>query len=1116
MDYIRFVIEHPVKVTVGVLLIILFGLLALFSIPIQLVPNVDQPVITVTTQWTGRSPEEVEKEIVEEQEDKLKGVSNLRKMTAEAKEGEAVIELEFSIGAGMVRARQEVSDKLREVPEYPADVDEPVIAVADAASESAIAWMVLTSTDPDYDVEQLRDLAEDRIKPYLERVEGLSESNVYGGRDREVHIRVHPARMAERGITFEQLRTAVQAENVNVSAGTLRDGYRDVRVRMVGQYEGELDAIRQTIVADTDAGPVRIMDLADVELTLAKRRAFVRSRASPAIALNAIRESGSNVLQVMHGSRDGKTEGLKDRIEQVNARILAPLGHGLVLKQVYDETEYIYDAIALVRNNLFIGGSLAVLALVLFLRILRPTAIVALSIPVSVVGTFLIMAAFGRNLNVVSLAGLAFAVGMVVDNAIVVLENIDRHLAMNKPPRQAAYDGAREVWGAILASTLTTLVVFLPVLFMEEEAGQLFRDIALAICAAVALSLIVSISVIPSASARWLKVRTEPGPIAKQARELFGLARVLKLLTDLFSALIYRLVQRGAGKVMLRVGIVFFATIISLIGAAVLMPSATYLPDGNRNLTFGLMLTPPGYHIEHNQSIAYQIEDTLRPYWQAQTYADTAKLPPANVMISPRRFEPLQSPPIENYFFVTFSGTIFMGASSRDDLVVKPLTGLMTEAMNNVPDAIGFAFQPSIFGRGVSGGNAIDVEITGADIDKVRMAADVLYGKLAESFGWGGVRPDPVNFNKAGPEWQVKIDRVRAAAIGVGVAQLGLAVQALVDGVIVGDFRLGGETVDLLISRDPGYPLRPDTLGQVPIAYHDRQGQVGILPLSAVTLQTPDSSPQSIKRIEERRAVLLIVRPPDDVPLEQAIDGIRETVISLRQQRAIPPDVAVTPAGTADKLTEVREALTGKLTGDAFESLKAIATSRFFIALLVVYLLMAALFESFLYPLVIMFTVPLATVGGFLGLAIVHVFTALDPLVPTQQLDVLTMLGFVILIGVVVNNAILVVHQALNFMRGFGETESDKREPMDHRTAIRESVRSRIRPIFMTTMTSICGMLPLVLMPGNGSELYRGLGSVMVGGLLVATLFTLIVVPLLLSLVIDIKHVVSRSSAEGA
>ena len=346
---------------------------------------------------------------------------------------------------------REVSDKLREVPEYPENVDEPVIQVGDAENRDYIAWIVFGTTDPTFDIRVLRDFAVDRIEPALERVDGVAEINVLGGRDREIQVRLDPIRLAQFRITPTGLVDAIRGTNRNLSAGRRADGRLDVRMRTVGQY-ATLDDVRHTVVAHTDAGPVLLDDVADVVETYKEAGSFVRSRGAPVIAINAEREIGSNVIQVM--------ESLQAEIARLNAsgglleseaRRLG-LDGTLTLTQVYDQTVYIDDAIGLVRSNIWIGGGLAVLVLLLFLRSARSVGIIALAIPISVIGAVVSMVAMGRSINVISLAGMAFAVGMVVDNAIVVLENIFRHLEMGKSPREAAYDGAREVWGAVLAS----------------------------------------------------------------------------------------------------------------------------------------------------------------------------------------------------------------------------------------------------------------------------------------------------------------------------------------------------------------------------------------------------------------------------------------------------------------------------------------------------------------------------------------------------------------------------------------------------------------------------------------------------------------------------------------
>lgn len=399
----------------------------------------------------------------------------------------------------------------------------------------------------------------------------------------------------------------------------------------------------------------------------------------------------------------------------------------------------------------------------------------------------------------------------------------------------------------------------------------------------------------------------------------------------------------------------------------------------------------------------------------------------------------------------------------------------------------------------------MEVEVVGTDMQRLKASAAHLQNKLQGEFSKFAVRSDPMTFNEAGPERQIVIDQVRAKELGMNVDSLALAARAMVDGAIVGDFNFEGDNIDLVVIRDPRIELTPDGLGDVPLAITEQDGRDTILPLGELVRFVRADASQSIRRVEQRRAVTFTVNPPPEMALEEAQARIEQLVAESRREGGMTADVGVHMAGNADKLTQTRTALLGRWDGWKLESLASVGFSRFFLALVITYLLMAALFESFLHPLVIMFSVPLATVGGFVGLGLVRI------LEPTQQLDVLTMLGFIILIGVVVNNAILLVHQALNFMRGIGESDEGTSRPLPAREAIRQSVKTRIRPIFMTTATSVCGMLPLVLAPGAGSELYRGLGAVVVGGLICSTLFTLVVVPLLFSLVMDARSLFLRA-----
>ncbi len=1101
MSAIHLAVRQPVTVVVGIILIVLSGLLALQRIPIQLTPDVEDMVVTVTTTWEGASPNEVEQEIVEKQEEVLQGLANLRAMTSSSTQGAGVVRLEFKVGTLKSDAMRETNIRLREVPDYPQNADEPIIEATDPENRDYIAWIVFGTTDENLDIRTLQDFAEDHIEPALERVEGISEVNVLGGRERETQIRFDPVLLAQHGITQTQLATSIERSNRNVAAGLLSDGKNEYRVRTIGQFDSIVD-IERTIVTYVDGGPIYIGDLAEVVETYKEPDSFVRSRGEPVIAINAQKEVGSNIIEVMTGLRAAIAElGIEGGVLDTQTRKLG-LDGKLVLDQVYDQTVYIDDALALVRNNIWLGGTLAVLVLLLFLRSLRSVGVIALAIPISVIGAVVVMVILGRTVNVISLAGMAFAVGMVVDNAIVVLENIHRHLEMGKSPTQAALDGTREVWGAVLASTLTTIVVFVPILLVQEEVGQLFRDIALAICAALALSLVVSVTVIPSAAARVMRrdARGQKG-VHRKSPSLFTTIQAIP-------AAVAQIVYWLCGSTLARLTLVTVLTAASIVGALQLMPPADYLPQGNRNLVFGMLTPPPGYSLGQQVELAQRIEQTIAPFWEAGrldpssgAYADAmAALPSVpGVSWGGPPGPPVFPPPITNYFIVAGGNFMFHGGVTSEPRRVADLHPLFAHATRPevLPDVRAINFQLPLFRVGGSSGSAVRVDLSADDLDSASAAASAVFLDLMQSPGTQSVQPSPSNFNVAPPEIRVIPDQLRLAELGMRPLDLALAVQAGGDGAIIGEYRIGGDTIDLkLISRDAVEQQRLPSLIDRPIATPTGH----VVPLGSIAEFQRTTSPAQINHVERRRSVSLQVTASAGVPLEQAVDEITTILDARRQAGAIPSHVEISLSGSASKLREVQLALLGD--GSVLGALN----SSLVLAFAAVYLVMCVLFQSFIRPFVIMFSVPLALVGGFAALAVVKKWSEIDPYMPPQTLDVLSMLGFIILMGVVVNNAILIVHQAGNFMSGKALTGDGSQEPMEPRRAISEAVRTRIRPIFMGAMTSVGGLLPLVLMPGSGSELYRGLGGVVVGGLVVSTVFTVLLVPLLLSLMLDFQR----------
>lgn len=1097
MSFIQKSIEQPITVIVCIVIAAVAGVIALAKVPIQMTPQVDDTVIAVNTFWENANPQEIESEIIDIQEQKLQGVANLKGISSISRKGQGQVRLEFVTGVDKNVALRDVSNKLREIPQYPENVKEPVIVASDPESQDFIAWFIFRSTDDEFDMQTLQDFANDRIKPILDRVKGLSDVNVLGGREREVQIHFDPLLLAERSISIPRLINVLQSENVNLSAGAMAQGKSDIRVRTVGKFDSP-EKIGNIIVKNDETGIVYMKDISTVSVTYKEKTTFVRSNGKTVLALNFQKEADANVMEVM--------QKLKEEVKKINAPggVLDNytkknnLKGKLEFKQVFDQTIYIDQAFDLVKGSAIEGSIIAAFFLFIFLRSFAAVGVIAISIPISVVGAVIGMIMLGRTINVISLAGISFAVGMVVDNGIVVLENIFRHQEMGKSKFKAALEGTLEVNLAVLASTLTTLLVFIPILLIQEVSGQLLRDISIAIVISVGLSYIVSITVVPCAAALFLKTKSKSSSEEAQAKES--------------SAKLYRFIYWLNGSYLYRIILIVFFTIGSLWGIKLMIPPIDYLPAGNRNMVFGIMATPPGYGMDHLEGLGKRVEGQIKPFWEASPKNQTKEsdlvdrryevpyIVPQKVKLD-EKGKPIPAPPvikmvkpapIDDYFLVSFNGGLFHGAISADPKRVVDIVWLFMNAtsQNTLPGVYGFAFQFPLFRMGGGSGGAIKVDITGADLNDVSQSAMMLLVNLMMDPNYGpmSTRPNPSNFNLPVPELQIMPNYKALSENQLSVAELGKIIQSNSDGIFIGDYESNGELLDLkLIAKNAVKQKSMDNLKDIKI----QTPNGSIINLDSIATLNWTNAPEEIKRVNRQRAVTLEVTPKPGVPLQKAINEINDKIKELKKSYAIKPGVDVNLAGSASKLEEVKEALLGNGT------IKGLITSALFLALVVVYLLMVVLFQSWIYPLVIMFTVPLATFGGFIGLYIVNYWSKLDRYMPVQNMDVLTILGFVILAGVVVNNAILIVEQTLNFQKLNPEK--------GHRVAISLGVQSRIRPIMMSMLTSVGGMLPLVVIPGAGSELYRGLGAVVVGGFLVSTIFTLVLIPALLGLVFDIQ-----------
>ena len=1154
MDFIRFCIENPVKVTVSVLLSLLFGIVSLIATPIQLTPDVSEPEITVTTVWPGASAQEVEREITDEQEEQLKSVEGLREFKSESRDGASTITLRFPVGTLLADARARINGKLNQVAKYPVDAREPTISEG-AANTEFVCWIILKPLPPTTqelasfveihpelteplkkyldgsrpvdlgrltglkakypvieellqgraDPTRMKKFTEDFIEARFERVPGVAASNVIGGQEEEFRVVVDPAKLAAHHMTVADLQRALREQNINVSAGDIWEGKQRNIVRTLGQFDTP-EKVGEAIVGIRDNAPVRVRDIGTVGIDYKKPDGVVRQKGVDGLAINCQQAPGTNVLEIMGPprgeldlDRDGTItqfelsesrrihgDNLRIAIEELNTGVLAQ--KGLVLEQVYDQTEYIHAAVDMVEENIYSGSILALLVLWVFLRNVRTVAVIGISIPISVIASFIFIKALGRSINVISLAGMAFAVGMAVDNAIVVLENIFRRYEMGESPEDASIRGTAEVWGAVFANTCTTLAVLIPIILIEGQAGQLFRDISIAITYANVLSMVVSFTVVPVAACKILK----PHPVLADGTTGIGSAspfgsEVEKpgLITSMVNVFIQwlKLMMTMPGGALIRFGIVALMVAGSYWGSQLMMPRMEYLPEGNRNLVFAILLPPSGYNVDQMIKVGRRVEDDMAKYWEAEPG-------------SPEEAA-LDGPRMKNFFFVARGGRLFMGAAAEDPLSAGGMVPVMRTAAAKIPGTFAIVAQSSLFQGGLSGGRSIDVDITGPDMSRLNQLGSMVF---MQSMGIGpyegkGVFPPSAghqvtpksNLESTNPELHVLPNWEHAADLGVSTEELGYAVNALVDGAYAGDYWHNGRKIDLVIYGADEFSRQTQDLANLPVS--TRSGKV--VNIASLAQVKATGGPEVVNHIERQRSITIQIKPNMSMALDEAItladEKIRKPLLSSPLTEAGLYQIRF--AGTADKLQDTRRAMQGSLL----------------MAGLITYLLMCALFESYFYPLIIMTSVALGMVGGFAGLALLNVWFP-------QPMDTLTMLGFVILIGVVVNNAILIVHQALQNMKG----------GMDHQAAILDSTRTRLRPIFMSTITTVLGMLPLVVpmpswkgghmvfIPGAGSELYRGLGSVVLGGLIVSTVFTLVLIPLSFSLALDARTFLAR------
>ncbi|MFZ9054104.1 MAG: efflux RND transporter permease subunit [Woeseiaceae bacterium] len=1027
------IVRNGILTTVAALIISVIGLMAAMRVPVQMIPDLEVRTVSIRTVWPGATPQDVEKEILIEQEEYLRTLPNLLRLESSASSGSAVIELDFPFGVEMTQTLIEVNNALNQVPSYPENVDEPRVFASSFSANPFMFFAIspLPGNPRELDMDMMRDFIEDNVRTRLSGVPGVAQIYVWGGADRQVKILLDPAKLADRQLTILDVRNAIRSRNRDVSGGEINSGKRRYLLRTVGRFDS-VSALEDLIVERRGDSLIRLSDLATVELDHFEIQQLSFSDGKPTISLAVGREVGSNVIDTKYA--------MLDAVDRVNREVLEP--NGMMMRMTAEDAGYVEASIRNVWFNLGLGAVLATAVMYLFLRSARATAVGVIGIPICTIAAFIGLLAAGRTINVISLAGVAFAIGMTLDNSIVVIESIELKRREGLDRFRAAVEGVRSVWSAVLASTLTTILVFLPVLFIVEEAGQLYSDVAVAISASILASMLVGVTLIPTASAR-LSFGTE------------NLAKTDGGFRDHLLARIDMLIATPKSRMTtMAVTIAASAAVIIL-----LTPPAEYLPEGEEPKTFAAMSTPPGYNLETMAEIGLEVQDYFLqfvgndPARFHRGEVDVPAIKYLNVSISPDGMRIISEP---------------VRHSDIDELM-----DAFTTRYRQYPGMRAFAARGSIISSNDGGTRSINLDISGPNLSVIYAAALAAYRRAEEVLGNPRIQSIPSSLSLSQPLIEVRPDWTRTAELGMAANDVGYAVAVLTDGAFVDEFFEADDKIDIYLYGTTGGRTNLDSLGGLPI--YTPLG--GVLPLDAMATIRETIDTNSIRRINGRRTVTLNVIPPGSIALEEGVEIVRRDVVAfLRESGGLPASVNVDISGASDQL----------------DATKAALAANYPVALIIVFLLLVAIFRHWGYPLLIMTTIPLGIAGGIVGLAIINGVGAFLAAIGLggfhQSFDMISMLGFLILMGTVVNNPILIVDRAIQRMREGDVTALD---------AVRDAVASRLRPIAMSTLTTLCGLSPLVFIPGAGTELYRGVGAIVLFGILGSAIVSLTMLPAL-------------------
>lgn len=1017
MNITRLAVHRPVATTMVFLIIIVLGVMGFRFLPVDLLPSIEYPQLTVRTNYPNVGPEEIETIITDRVENAVAGVPNVEEIRSRSEEGQSRVTLEFSQGVNIDEAANDVRaalDRIRD--DFPPEVESPRLWKFDPDNFPVV---ILGARSPRGMMELTR-ILEREIAQRFEQIPGAGSVDVWGGVYREIQVRLKRDRLASSGLSAADVRSALQRENALLPGGDMREGVSDMYVRTRGEYLN-LAEIESTIITMVDGQPIRIRDVAEVVDGYEDINRLVQIDGLPMVRLGVRKQSGANTVAV--------AEAAREVMDRINAE-----RDDLELMMVIDQSEFIQNSIDNVQQSAIWGGLLAVFILYLFLRNGSSTFVIALSIPISIIATFGLLFFNDLTLNQMSFGGLALGIGLIVDNAIVVLENMVRLRERGEEAVESALTGTRQVAGAIVASTLTTSVIFLPVVFMQTISGMLFRELALVVVFSLMCSLLVALTLVPMMGSRFLTIRRRNGEGGAGG----GAGGWVTRLEDRYTRFLEAAIDRRRT--------VFAVTGILLVATLFLWPllPVELAPETDADEIDVELEMAQGTNIAVVNEYLHELEGIVREATPMdQVRHMTIEIRPGDAEVELSLFD---------------ADTRTMDSFVLADRIRERVAGQIPGAEIRVRAQSGLWMLRRLFGSG--GGEAIQVELRGYDLELAGQMAERIRAAMEEVPGITDAR---VSRREGRPEQNILIDRDKVADLGMSVRQVAEVIQTNVGGSMAGMFREGGEEFPIVVRLQPEDRLSLQDLGNVSV----RTGGGEIVPVSAVVQTDRRRGPTEIERIDGQRVTYITANLVSGMALGDAVEQLQ---VALRDV-PMPEGFSLYFGGEYEEQQ--------KAQGDFLLSI--------LMAVVLIYMVMAAQFERFLDPLIVMVAVPLAIVGVVPTL-----------LVTGTSLNIQSLMGIVMLIGIVVNNAIVLVDY-INLMR--------REEGLDIREAVLQSGRRRLRPILMTTATTVLGMLPLALGAGAGGEIQAALARAVIGGLTVSTLITLVLIP---SVYISAHNVAAR------